>query len=91
MPAAPIRYRWRDKATGEIIKFKNGKNCFVARNGSVCVISPNEEPSYYTLADDIILEIATHKLDGKWVYEPFDKPREKFSLAYRVAKFLEVK
>lgn len=91
MPAAPIRYRWRDKTTGEVVKFKSGSNCFVAKNGNLCVVNQYEEPVYGGMQDNLILEIATHKLDGKWAYEVFDKPREKFSLAYRVAKFLGVK
>jgi hypothetical protein len=82
----PIRYRWRDKNTGELVSFEDGSGILITKKGTVCKSPPSgsRKPVLWNVPQpNLLLEVATYKVDNVWVYEPFTKAREKFTLAYR--------
>ena len=82
-----LRYRFRDTTTGEIISSAPNIMTTINKSGDVTMVHTRANKVVYVNEfKGIVLEVATHKHNGCWVYVAHKK--DTYSLIYRIKQFI---
>ncbi len=85
-----IRYRFIDKDTGDEISSAPNFMTNIKKDGGLFMLHTKARKAVYTSkTDNMILQVATKKVDGKWQYETITPERNKETLMYKLKKIIK--
>jgi hypothetical protein len=89
MPKFNIRYRFIDKDTGEELSSAPNFMSNIKKDGNLVMVHTRaNKVVHVSKAENMILQVATRKVNGKWLYETITPERNKETLLYKVKKWV---
>ncbi len=90
MPRFNIRYRFIDKDTGEELSSAPNFMTVIKKDGNIAMVHTKaNKVVHVSKAENMILQVATHKLNGHWQYVTITPERNKETLLYKVKKLIK--
>jgi hypothetical protein len=87
MPNYNIRYRFIDKDTGQELSSATPYMTNIKKDGGLFMFHTKARKAVYTSkTDNMILQVATKKVNGNWLYETITPERNKETLLYKLNK-----
>jgi hypothetical protein len=81
-----IRYRFMDRDTGDIISSSPPYMTNLKKDGGLFMFHTTARKAVFTSkTENMILQVATRKVNGKWLYETITPERNKETLLYKVS------
>jgi len=86
MPRFNIRYRFIDKDTGGELSSAPNFMSNIKKDGNLVMVHTKaNKVVHVSKAENMVLQVATHKLNGHWQYVTITPERNKETLLYKVA------
>jgi hypothetical protein len=84
-----IRYRFIDRDTGEELSSAPPFMTNLKKDGGLFMFHTTARKAVFTSkTENMILQVATRKVNGKWLYETITPERNKETLLYKVKKII---
>jgi len=84
-----IRYRFIDRDTGEELSSAPPFMTNLKKDGGLFMFHTKARKAVFTSkTENMILQVATRKVNGKWLYETITSERNKETLLYKVKKLI---
>lgn len=84
-----IRYRFIDRDTGEELSSAPPFMTNLKKDGGLFMFHTTTRKAVFTSkTENMILQVATRKVNGKWLYETITSERNKETLLYKVKKLI---
>lgn len=85
-----VRYRFLDKDTGNVISSAQNFMTTITKDGTIAMYHTKAKKLVCTSkTDHLILQVATRKHDGKWVWETIDGSKDTESLSFKIKRLLK--
>jgi hypothetical protein len=85
-----VRYRFIDKDTGEELSSAPNFMSNIKKDGNLVMVHTRaNKVVHVSKAENMILQVATRKVNGKWLYETITPERNKETLLYKVKKIIK--
>jgi len=85
-----IRYRFIDRDTGEELSSAPPFMTNLKKDGGLFMFHTTARKAVYTSkTDNMVLQVATKKVNGKWQYETITPERNKETFMYKINKFIK--
>ncbi len=84
-----VRYRFLDRDTGAEISSATPFMTNIKKDGNLVMVHTKaNKVVHVSRAENMILQVATHKLNGRWQYETITPERNKETLLYKMKKWI---
>lgn len=85
-----IRYRFIDQDTGEELSSSPPYMTNIKKDGGLFMFHTTARKAVFTSkTENMILQVATRKVNGKWLYETITPERNKETLLYKARKLIK--
>jgi hypothetical protein len=90
MPRFNVRYRFIDKDTREELSSAPNFMTVIKKDGNIAMVHTRaNKVVHVSKAENMILQVATRKVNGNWLYETITPDRNKETLMYKLKKLIK--